>query len=125
MRGKRETVDPGKPKIPPKADLGLLLHSNAKPLAAIPASAIVQAAEADIRARGHNDARAGQHKPGPKRAYSFFPKHVRAAKDAVDLLRMALENKGDAVTSEDLNVRRIYDNPDRLAEALTLAELRK
>jgi hypothetical protein len=114
--------EPKKDKAPPKADEGLLLHRHGTPIGTLSPGAILQAAKADIAAKRHNAARKGAISPPAKRAYSFFPKHVAASDTPATLIRTALDKRTDAAGSSTLSVRRIYDAPDNLAAALTLAD---
>ncbi len=94
------------PKINPKtAERLSLLHHGTQP-ASLSAGAILQVAQADLRR---------------KKKPCFLKKHVKDAKTATDILRLAVAEYRDGIGASDVNTARVYSNVDTLQLALTKA----
>jgi hypothetical protein len=86
---------------------------------------LIQAAEADLKRRERNKRRHQGDWLGPKgdtfEHYAFHAPHVRRAKSVNDLLRLALQHGGPALSSKKKNTRLIYGDEDLLAAAFTIS----
>jgi hypothetical protein len=130
-----ESALPLNPKRKPRkiADMGLMLHRFGTDIGSLTPNAVLTAARADLRAKEYNAWLVAERREykrngrdpkqlGTKKGYSFLPKHTRAAATPMALLKLAYESRSDAGTCENLNVRRIYDHPEVISEALRMAE---
>jgi rhodanese-related sulfurtransferase len=79
---------------------------------------IVTAAEQDLRIRQNKKADIDE----PGRPYAFVCAHVRKAKNAAELIELALAHPEKGVDSGKYNTRLIYGDPDLLRAALSLAQ---
>lgn len=80
--------------------------------------ALIGAAESDLKVRQRNAAMAELSRRNPMWPYAFHRAHVRAAKDARDLLERAIKSPAAGANSAKRNTRVIYQNTDALAQAL-------
>jgi hypothetical protein len=85
---------------------------------------LVQAAEADLRRRRHNEylAKVYGRSCGMFEQYAFNASHVRKAKSVLDLLRLALMHP--VVKTTKSNTKLIYGNGALLFEAIKLRDRR-
>lgn len=93
-------------KITPNtAERLALLHHGTQPVG-LSAGAVLQVAQADLKR---------------KRKPCFLKKHVKDAKGASDILKLAVAHYQDGIGSSDVNTARVYSNVDTLKLALTKA----
>jgi len=124
-------------KMTPGRESVQLFHSGTVTFV-ISAANIVQAAESDMVAKEWNAvinsqrrdfkgfprgsaARKNIEKP---RGYAFRAPHVRKARDAADLLRIAWNNRGDVPGGSDRNTLLLYSDGEKLLEAIGIIEKR-
>lgn len=94
------------PKITPqKAERLSLLHHGTQPCSLSP-NVLIQTAQADLKR---------------KKKPCFLKKHVKDAKTASDILRMAARDWRDGIGSSNVDTARVYSNANTLQLALAKA----
>lgn len=119
--------------IIPREMEGSMLHIHGTAAIIMTPKMIVQAAEQDIRSLAHNVSRDLERKQiindggnlknlEAKRALAFLAAHVRGAKTAAEVIDTAIKLSHEAIgKTEVANRYRIYNSPELLKEALTIA----
>jgi hypothetical protein len=86
----------------------MLFEHGTKPWA-LPPSAVLSAAQNDLRKRGSG------------RRYAFLRKHVRPAESPADLLRRALRDRASGLATLHVEKLHLYSDEHTLRQALKLA----
>ena len=95
--------------LTPARERALLFEHGTRPWR-LPSSAVLGAAQNDLRKRGSG------------RPYAFLRKHVRPAKSPADLLRRALQDRESGLAAPRVETLTLYNDEQTLRQALELAD---
>ena len=104
-----DEISKGDTGLTPVRERLLLFGHGTKPWK-LPPSAVLGAAQNDLRKRG-----SGQ-------CYAFLRKHVRHAKSPADLLRRALQDRENGLAAPRVETLTLYNDEQTLRQALELAD---
>jgi hypothetical protein len=119
-------------KLTPAREAMNLYHHGTEKWALTP-NIVLETAKQDLRSRAYNarltideqdyETRGLPTKGlGPRRKYGFSPVHVNRADTALELLEIALKDRAEGTTSQDVRTYALYDNVTVLTGALALAK---